>query len=513
MGIQQCLLLYLIAATYNFRCIEGLNRSSFPAGFRFGVGSSAYQYEGAAYIDGKGPSLWDTFTRIRPEKITDHSNGNLAEDFYHQYKEDVAHIKKLGLDTFRFSISWSRVLPKGRITGGINKQGVEFYNNLIDELLSNGIQPSVTLLHFDPPQDLEDEYGGVLSSKIVNDYRDYVDFCFNEFGNRVKLWVTVNEPNVFSSDGYATGIGPPGRCSSYVDETCKVGNSGTEPYIAVHHLLLCHGTAVKLYREKYQEIQKGKIGITANTQWMVPKYETTACRKAAFRALDFKLGWIVDPITHGDYPLTMRSIVGHRLPKFTQAQSEMLVGSFDFLGVNYYFAYYAEDSAYHSNVNLSYTTDSHVNLTTEKNGIPLGEPTTYSGYYFYPKGIEDLVLYIRKKYNNPSIYITENGVIEKRNPSLTLQEALNDSLRISFFSQHLSYLSTSIKKGADVRAYYAWSFLDDFEWELGYTIQMGLTYVDFKDGFKRYFKNSALWFNKFLQKEDVNTGASLICSQ
>ncbi|XP_020538960.1 beta-glucosidase 17 isoform X2 [Jatropha curcas] len=473
MEAEKWLLLQLVFVGYVLVRIEGLNRSSFPTGFIFGAGSSAYQYEGAAYIDGKGPSIWDTFARIHPEKILDHNNGNIAEDFYHHYKEDIALMKVLGLDSFRFSISWSRVLPKGKISGGVNQDGVHFYNNLINELLSNGIQPFVTLLHYDPPQALEDEYGGFLSPNIVDDYGDYADFCFKEFGDRVKYWVTINEPNLFSSNGYATSRGPPCRCSDYIDQNCK-------------------------------DFQQGKIGISVLTEWKVPKYQTSACIKAAFRAMDFQFGWIVNPITYGDYPRTMRSIVGHRLPKFTKQQSKMLKGSLDFIGVNYYTAYYAEDAAYSRNVNLSYTTDNHVNLTTKKDGIPLGQPTSYDGYYFYPKGIQELVLYIKRKYKNPVIYVTENGLLDVRNSSLSITDELKDKLRISFHHQHLSYLLKAIEdNGANVRGYFLWSFLDDFEWEFGYTIQLGINYVDFNDGLKRYSKNSALWFKKFLQKKNV----------
>ncbi|KAF2286324.1 hypothetical protein GH714_014134 [Hevea brasiliensis] len=444
MEVEQWQLLQLVVLGYLVVSIEALNRSSFPADFIFGAGSSAYQCEGAAYMDGKGPSIWDTFAKLHPEKILDHRDGNIAEDFYHHYKEDIALMKQLGLDSFRFSISWSRVLPKGKLSRGVNQQGVDFYNNLIDELISNGIQPFVTLLHYDPPQALEDEYGGFLSPSIVDDYVDYADFCFKEFGDRVKYWVTINEPNLFSSNGYAASTGPPCRCSDYVDENCKVGNSGTEPYVAVHHMLLCHAFAVKLYREKYQEIQKGVIGISVLAEWKVPKYQTSSCLKAASRAMDFQFGWIFNPVTFGDYPRTMRSIVGHRLPRFTKAQSKTLKGSYDFLGVNYYTAYYVEDAAFSSNVNLSYTTDNHVNLTTEKNGIPLGQPTSYEGYYFYPEGIEELV-YIKWKYKNPLVYITENGLLDVRNSSLSIEDSLKDELRISFHHQHLAYLLKAIK--------------------------------------------------------------------
>ncbi|GLU00229.1 hypothetical protein SLE2022_176100 [Rubroshorea leprosula] len=211
-----------------------INRNNFPDGFIFGVGSSAYQVEGATHSDGRKPSIWDTFVRQCPEKISDHSTGDVAEEFYYHYKEDIALMKEIGLDSFRFSISWPRILPGGKNSRGVNQQGVDFYNSLIDELLSNGIQPFVTLFHWDLPQTLEDEYGGFLSPSIVNHYRDYVDFCFNEFGDRVKHWVTLNEPNLFTEFGYADGTAALGRCSDYIGN-CIAGNSATEPYLVAHH--------------------------------------------------------------------------------------------------------------------------------------------------------------------------------------------------------------------------------------------------------------------------------------
>ncbi|KAL5549716.1 hypothetical protein UlMin_004947 [Ulmus minor] len=498
--------LQLLALSYFFTFPSNqafpITRGNFPTGFIFGAASSAYQYEGAAYKDGRGPSIWDTFTKTHPEKIVDRSSGERADDFYYRYKEDVALLKEIGFDYFRFSISWPRILPRGKISRGVNKEGVQFYNNLIDELLSNGLQPAVTLFHWDTPQALEDEYGGFLSPSIVDDYKDYVEFCFKEFGDRVKFWITLNEPNFFASWGYASGTKAPGRCSNYIGN-CSVGNSATEPYIVAHNMILAHATAVKLYRNKFQESQKGKIGITVATRWMVPKFHTTNDFEASLRALDFAFGWIVDPIMFGDYPKSMQSLVGKRLPKFSKDQSELVKGSIDFLGANYYTARYAEDStnSNHTKINFSYTTDSLVNLTTEKDGIPIGQPTSASWFYIYPKGIEEYILYLKTKYNNPPIYITENGIVDE-NSSAKLEDALNDGSRIKYHHDHLSHLLQAIKGGADVRGYFAWSLLDNFEWESGYTVRFGMTYVDYNNNLQRYNKNSALWFKKFLQNKD-----------
>ncbi|XP_043814486.1 beta-glucosidase 17 isoform X3 [Manihot esculenta] len=481
------------------------NRTSFPSDFIFGAGSAAYQIEGAANTDGRTPSIWDTFTKEDPEKILDHSSGDVAEDFYHRYKEDIALMKEIGLNSFRFSISWSRILPYGRVSAGVNPEGVNFYNSLIDELLSNGIEPFITLFHWDFPQALQDEYGGFLSSRVVDDYRDYVEFCFEEFGDRVKYWVTINEPNYFSCFGYATGGTAPGRCSDYVGN-CRLGNSATEPYIVVHNIILCHATAVKIYREKYQASQKGTIGIIVTTFWKVPKFQTAESRKAASRGLDFTIGWLLHPLTYGDYPKSMKSLVGNRLPKFSEEQSKMIKGSIEFVGVNYYTARYVDSSTSSANLNLSYTTDSHVIQSTEKNGIPIGQKSGSSWLYIYPEGLRDLILYIKRKYKNPPIFITENGIQD--NSSMPINDALNDSLRIQYHYLHLSYLLQAIKEGAEVRGYYVWSFVDDFEWEFGYTVRFGLTYIDYKNGLKRIPKSSAFWFKSFLHGLNVTSASS-----
>ncbi|CAI0385866.1 unnamed protein product [Linum tenue] len=482
-----------------------LNRSSFPPGFTFGTSSSAYQYEGATFTDGRGLSNWDVFVREQPEKILDHTTGDVAEEFYYRYKEDVKLMKEIGLDAFRFSIAWSRVLPRGKTGLGINKKGVDFYNGLIDELLLNGIEPQATLMHWDLPQYLEDEYGGFLSSKIVGDFRDYADFCFQEFGDRVKNWITVNEPNSIADKGYVQGNNSPGRCSSYVGN-CTDGNSATEPYIVVHNILLSHAAAANVYREKYKASQNGMVGITMSTRWYVPKYPTKACKEAASRALDFGFAWMARPVVYGEYPESMKALVGDRLPKFTEEQKQMLKGSVDFLGVNYYSAYYAEDAS-SSTINPSYTTDSQVNITMHKNGIPIGQPTACDWLYIYPEGMLEILVYVKEVYNVP-VFLTENGVADLSNNSLPLNDALDDELRIKFHYLHLKYLLESVKAGVDVRGYSLWSFLDNFEWELGYTVRFGITFVDFQDNLKRYPKRSALWFRNFLQKQTATSATA-----
>ncbi|RYR57971.1 hypothetical protein Ahy_A05g023637 isoform C [Arachis hypogaea] len=377
-----------------------LNRASFPEGFVFGTSSSAYQYEGAADIDGRTPSIWDTFTHNYPEKIADRSNGDIAIDEYHRYKEDVEIMKDLNMDAYRFSISWSRILPKGKLSGGVNKEGIKYYNNLINELLA----------------------------------KDYAEVCFKEFGDRVKHWITVNEPWSIGKFAYANGAYAPGRCSPWQNLNCTGGDSATEPYIVSHYQLLAHAAAVNIYKTKYQETQKGKIGIAINSFWILPLYDTKLDHLAAQRALDFMLGWyepkksfcvnqqeyiaiekllcyknkslfiacdecflvvikkidiekeisikihkvslfedkkllmivkmFMDPLTRGDYPVIMKSLVGSRLPKFSSHESRLVRGSFDFIGLNYYTAKYATDAPQLSDARPSFLTDALVILSS-----------------------------------------------------------------------------------------------------------------------------------------------------
>ncbi|GAB4832633.1 hypothetical protein Ancab_006651 [Ancistrocladus abbreviatus] len=484
---------------------SSFNRSAFPKGFLFGAGSSAYQYEGAAFEDGKGPSIWDRFYELFPGKTQDKKNGSVALDFYHKYKEDIKLMKAMGIDSFRFSISWPRVLPRGKVSEGVNSLGIQFYNNLINELLADGITPFVTLFHWDLPQALQDEYCGFLSPLIVEDFVNYADLCFKEFGDRVKHWTTVNEPNLATKQGYDNGYFAPGRCSSYAGD-CPTGNSAMEPYVVLHHELLCHAATVNLYRRKYQASQNGTIGLAIATDWYMPIDHKTENRKATSRANDFVIGWFLHPVVYGHYPKVMTEMLGQRLPNFTAQESELLKNSFDFIGLNYYTSNFGYDSGLTSPFNKSYTTDKRANLSSVNHkGEAIGEETALSWLYIYPEGLNDLLTYVKQKYNNPPIVITENGMADANNASITLAEALNDTKRINYHKDHLTVLLRTIEEDkVNVTGYFAWSFLDDFEWYSGYTIRFGLHYVDF-DTLKRTPKASVSWFKNFLNVGNTTT--------
>ncbi|ONK58141.1 uncharacterized protein A4U43_C09F8630 [Asparagus officinalis] len=473
-----------------------LGRSSFPLGFAFGTATSAYQVEGAWNEGGKGPSIWDTFNHQQKGKIKDGSNGDVATDAYHKYKKDIKLMKQMGVDSYRFSVSWSRILPDGTVKGGVNEQGIKYYNNLIDKLIENGITPFVTIFHWDVPQALEDKYGGFRNRKIVDDFKDYARVCFQEFGDRVKHWITLNEPWSFCTLGYSVGINAPGRGSKTLG--CSVGNSLTEPYIVAHNMILAHGAAAALYRHNFKAVQRGEIGITQITTWFIPYSNSHEDKAAAQRSIDFMLGWFMDPLVNGDYPFIMRLIVGDRLPSFTKKESEMIKGSYDFMGLNYYTSAYARALPTPNTFKPSNTIEeSYATQLNEKDGKPIGK-LEGSSIYVVPIGIKDLLVYTKKRYKNPKIYITENGTAQLDNGTLTIKQARADEDRIDYISLHLAQIRTAIQEEVNVKGYFTWSLTDNFEWYEGYSERFGLIYIDYAKGLKRYPKASFKWYRRFL---------------
>ncbi|KAL0346375.1 UNVERIFIED_CONTAM: Beta-glucosidase 24 [Sesamum calycinum] len=305
--------------------------------------------------------------------------------------------------------------------------------------------------------------------------KDFAELCFKEFGDRVKYWATFNEPYIFTSGGYdggATGNAPPGRCSNR--SICAEGNSATEPYIVGHHMLIAHATAVQLYKEKYQS----RLDV-----------------KAAQRALDFMYGWFIHPVVYGDYPRTMRFIVGDRLPKFTKEEEALVKGSFDYLGVNYYTGTFARHVR-PTNGNVSSSTDKMASLSTVANGVSIGKPTGVSHFNDYPKGLHDLLVYTKEKYRNPTIYL-ETGMTDGDKET---KYAIDDVGRVSFYNGHIRAVHRAMKQGVNVKGFFAWSLLDNFEWASGYTLRFGICYIDYKKPYKNSQKVSFL-VQRFLECE------------
>ncbi|KAH0991341.1 hypothetical protein GBA52_002824 [Prunus armeniaca] len=477
---------------------DDINRASFPKRFVFGTASSAFQYEGAVKEDGRGPSTWDIFSHTFG-KISDFSNADVAVDQYHLYNGDVQLMKDMGMDAYRFSISWSRIFPNG--TGQINQAGVDHYNNLINALLAKGIEPYVTLYHWDLPQALEDKYNGWLNPQIIKDFATYADTCFQKFGDRVKHWITFNEPHTFTIQGYDVGLEAPGRCSILLHLFCRAGNSATEPYIVGHNVILSHATVADIYRRKYKSKQHGSVGASFDVIWYEPETNSTADVEAAKRAQDFQLGWFLEPFIFGDYPSSMRSRVGSRLPTFSKSEAALLKGSLDFVGINHYTTFYARNDTtdFIGGLLNDSLADSGAITLPFKNGKPIGDRANSIWLYIVPEGMRKLMNYIKHKYGNPPVIITENGMDDPNSPFISLKDALKDAKRIKYHHGYLTNLLASIKEdGCNVKGYFAWSLLDNWEWAAGFSSRFGLYFVDYKDKLKRYPKDSVQWFTNFL---------------
>jgi beta-glucosidase len=464
------------------------NRQDFPPAphFVFGAGSSAYQIEGAASEDGRTASIWDTYAHDPSSQTA--GNGDVAVDGYHKYKEDIQLMVKTGFEAYRFSISWSRLIPNGR--GAINPKGLQYYNNFINELIANGIEPHVTLYHNDLPQVLQDEYGGWISPKSTRDFVGFADVCFREFGDRVKHWTTFNEPNAISLVGHDFGVMPPARCSSPFGN-CREGNSSVEPYLATHNILLSHASASRLYNRRYKGKQNGMIGINLLAYWFEPYTNATLDILATQRALDYWIGWFLNPLVYGDYPETVKKNAGGRIPVFTENELTSVKGSLDFLTINHYDSFFV--------------TDGSSNLLTENRDVaadmganfiyPDGKPPPYESN-IYTQGFRPLLAYVKNTYGNLPIYIHENGYRTLRSGDLDL----DDQPRIDHIRAFIGNLLEAVRvDGSDVRGYFHWSFLDLYELLGVNASSYGLFYVDFNDkDFKRQPKKSAKWYSHFL---------------
>ncbi|KAF9879222.1 Beta-glucosidase 1B [Colletotrichum karsti] len=460
-----------------------------PKDFIWGFGTASYQVEGAVEEDRRGLSTWDVFCE-KSGKIADGSSGEFACDTYHRTTEDIALLKSYNVKAYRFSVSWSRVIPSGGRDDPVNEKGLRYYIDLVDQLVAAGIQPVVTLHQWDPPQALHERYGGPLNKhEFVADFARYARLMFTSLGSKVKIWMTITEPLQIAINGYNKGIHAPGRSSDR--SVSEEGDSSRECWIVGHSLLLAHATAVKIYREEFQEEDGGEIGITLYGEWGEPwDSDDERDHHARDRFLDFGLPWFADPIYHGHYPQSMRDQLGNRLPSFTPEEVDLVKGSNDFFGLDYYTSAFVKHrdapptpEDYSGNVER---------LQENSKGESIGPETESPWLRSHPDGLRKLLNFISDRYGHCKIYVAENGTSVKGEDDLPLEEALEDDFRCEFYRAHVDALvKARVEDSVDVRMYMAWSFLDNFEWADGYRVRFGVTYVDFKNGRTRYPKKSA----------------------
>ncbi|KAJ7082523.1 beta-glucosidase 1B [Mycena crocata] len=479
-----------------------------PANFLWGFATASFQIEGSVNADGRGKSIWDDFSSL-PGKTLDGRNGDDATDSYKLWRDDVALLARYGVKTYRFSLSWSRIIPLGGRDDPVNPKGIEFYSTLIDALLANGITPFVltvlqTLYHWDLPQGLHDRYGGWLNKdEIVQDYVRYAKVCFEAFGDRVKYWrarLTMNEPWCISILGYGRGVFAPGRSSDR--GRSPEGNSSTEPWIVGHNVILSHANVVKLYRDEFKAKQGGQIGITLNGDWQMPYDDNPENVDAAQHALDVAIGWFADPIYLGHYPPYMQQMLGNRLPQFTATELAVVKGSSDFYGMNTYTTNLCRaggDDEFQGLVDYTFT---------RPDGSQLGTQAHCAWLQDYPEGFRALLNYLWKRYRMP-IYVTENGFAVMNESEMPKDVAVKDTDRVNYYRGVTASLQSAINDDeVDVRGYLAWSLLDNFEWADGYTTRFGVTYVDY-DTQERIPKDSAKflakWFHDRVQTTDELT--------
>ncbi|KAK7789829.1 hypothetical protein R5R35_007360 [Gryllus longicercus] len=478
-------------------------KRTFPAGFMFGTATAAYQVEGAWNEDGKGENIWDHMVHEHPEYIRDNATGDIADDSYHKYEEDVRLLAELGSDFYRFSISWARILPKGDLSQ-INQLGLNYYDNLINELLDKGIEPLVTMYHWDLPQALQ-ELGGWPNPILVDYFEDYARLLIESYGDRVKHWITFNEPLEFTM-GYAK--------EAYMPPS--INKPGVGDYLATHTVLLAHARVYHMYDTEYRPTQQGNISITLNTDWVEPASDSPEDIAAQDRMLQFNFGWFAHPIfsEEGDYPQVMRERVAanseaeglprSRLPTFTPEEVAFIRGSSDFLGLNHY------------TTSIATSGEEGPNPSRDRDRGSVGcqdptWPTSASSWLkVAPWGFRKLLNWLHKEYNGVTIMVTENGFSDSGE--------LNDAGRENYYKTYINALWEAIMiDGVNVFAYAAWSALDNFEWTRGYAERFGIYHVNYDDpNLTRTPKSSAqllksIFTEKMVEKVETPSEYSRSC--
>ncbi|XP_068625629.1 myrosinase 1-like [Battus philenor] len=486
------LLLILLAAGCDANSTR--RQRKFPDDFIFGAATAAYQIEGAWNTDGKGENFWDYLTHNKPTIIEDLSNADVAADSYHNYKRDVEMTRELGLDVYRFSISWARILPNG-FPNKINKAGVEFYNNYIDEMIKHGIIPMVTIYHMDLPQKLQD-LGGFLNPLFPQWFEDYSRVVYELFGDRVKYWITFNEPREVCYLGYDSFTMAP-----------MLNATGIGAYLCAKHLLLAHARSYYLYKNEFAG-DDGICGITYAVIWHGPLTDSDEDEFAAELLRQADWGLYSEPIfsEEGGFPKELKALVDKksaeqgyprsRMPEFTQEEIEFVKRSSDFFGINHYTAVLVSATEYLEEHPVpSLYDDINVGTFSPEEWIP----SASSWLMQAPDSLLNVLLHIKNKYNNPAVVITENGW------STTLEDGLKDDARVNYYRAALENALDALDAGVDLKGYMAWSLMDSFEWTQGYTERFGLYEVDFEDPARtRTPRKSAFVYKEILRTRVID---------
>jgi len=440
----------------------------FPEGFLWGAATAAHQIEGSPMADGAGPSIWTRFAHT-PGMTVNGDTGDVACDHYNRWKDDVALMASLGLKAYRFSVSWSRILPEG--TGRVNQKGVDFYSRLVDELLSKGIEPLLTLYHWDLPAALDDR-GGWLNRDIADWFVEYAHVMFRALDDRVQHWVTLNEPWVVADGGYLHGVLAPGHRNRY------------EAPLVTHNLLRSHAAAVRAYRA----IGKHQIGLVVNLETKYPATDSAADRDATRRADAYMNRQYLDPVFLGRYPEEMKEMYGDAWPEFSKEDLNQIREKLDFIGINYYAPGWMQDDP---------------SVTVERaTRVPQTQLTrTELAWPVFPKGLTDILTLVTERYGRVPIYITENGAAFY-DPPAAQGGRVDDPLRIQYINDHLLAVREAMQSGADVRGYFAWSLLDNFEWSAGFSKRFGLIHVNYATQ-ERTIKASGRWYTGVIRNNGV----------
>ncbi|CAG9765651.1 unnamed protein product [Ceutorhynchus assimilis] len=473
---------------------DAINNHNFPENFSLGVATAAFQIEGAWNADGKGENLWDWFMHKYPEKIEGQANGDVACDSYYQWQEDVKLLRDLGVNHYRLSISWTRILPDGLANNfTLNQKGVNYYRTIFKILLDAGITPYVTLYHWDLPLPLH-QLGGWVNPIIADHFAAYARVCFQQFGDLVKNWITINEPQTYCSLGYLTGEHAPG----YILPAEAI-------YKCAYTTVMAHAKAYHIYQDEFKRTQNGRVSIVLDSPWFQPPSDSDEDQLASQRAFDFTLGLYANPIYVGNWPEQVISIVDYRsemegypssrLPKFTDEEIAYIKGTYDFFCLNSY----STNFAYHQNNkderidpdNVSFLSDQGVGFYVDPKW-----PSEVDWVNLVPSGFRKLIKYVHDTYNQPEIFITENGWAQNSTTSGT-----EDPARITYIKQYLSAALDAIYiDGANVTGYTVWSLMDNLEWDHGYQIKMGLVQVDFESVDRtRTPKASYTWYQNIIK--------------